>query len=109
MNLSLSDKVFLAAGLGLGIAIVYGVTRAVNALPGALSGAVDFAGTKLNPASPENVIYKDVVTPIVRTVSGSSDDTLGTWLHRVFNPSYDKWDPNAPAPAAGDWSEWNPN
>lgn len=44
------------------------------------------AKAKLNPASDANVIYKDVIGGVGRSLSGSEDWTLGGWVYDLTHP-----------------------
>jgi len=68
----------VGAGLVLVIAAAWAAKRAGAA-------AVNFAGTTLNPASPENFVYGGV-NGVGAAVSGNASWSLGTWLAELTRP-----------------------
>jgi len=83
------SALMIAAGAALGL---YLVTR--------LQAAGAVVGTKLNPASRENLIYDDVIGGLGRSVSGDSSWSLGGWLYDLTHPTETATAPTpTPAPA----------
>ena len=82
--MKLSDDVKLYGALGLlGLAVMFIVYREVK---NNLSAAADFASTKLNPASSENLIYDGLIGGVGRAVTGDEDFSLGGYIYDVTHP-----------------------
>lgn len=70
---------YLVAGVAVLIAAYY-AKRGIFA-------AAEIAATKLNPASDENFIYKDLVGGIVRNTTGDDSQTLGGLIYDATHPA----------------------
>lgn len=54
-----------------------------------VSGAIAAAAPKLTPASPENIVYKDLIGGVGRTIAQDETWTLGGWLAGVTGADQD--------------------
>lgn len=52
--------------------------------------------------STDNLVYKGAEA-VTESITGKPGGP-GIALHRFFNPDYENWDPNAPAPRTPTWS-----
>jgi hypothetical protein len=70
---------------------------------GAVPGAVSAVGQAVNPVNPDNV-FATGVNRVGGAVSGQGSDwSLGSWIYDLTHEDYD---PNAPAAARADESNW---
>lgn len=99
-------KVFIAIlAVIIAVTLVYYLRKGLSALwdklkqPGAL-----------NPFSTDNIIYQTVSKPF--QTEDDKGATFGTWLHKIFNPEYESYNPGGSVtypdrtPAT---SDYNPN
>lgn len=66
----------LWVGLGVGAVVLVGAVLAGRKV----AEAVQAAAPKLTPASPENVIYRDIIGGTGRALSQDENWTLGGWF-----------------------------
>lgn len=66
-------------GIALGVLIVGGVAWWF------FGDKLKAAANKINPASDENFIYKDVIGGIGGAVTGQKDFSFGSWIYDLFN------------------------
>jgi hypothetical protein len=94
--------------------VTVGVGLGLVALAALLVGgrkAAEIAGTKLNPASDQNIIYEDVINRLGRNVSGDESWSLGAWIWEKTHPAQVEREREALGQAGepDPWGEWNPN
>jgi hypothetical protein len=92
-----SDTAVKLAAVGGGLLLIaWVINRGASAASGVLdsagaafsngvSSAADFVGTRLNPASDQNLMYGGV-NAVGGAITGTSDFSLGSWLYDVINP-----------------------
>jgi hypothetical protein len=68
---------------------------ASTALDNAAAEGKKIITTKLNPASDQNIIYKNVVGSVGQIASGDPNWTFGSWLYDLTHPNAAAYDPNA--------------
>lgn len=76
----------VSAGVAVGLLALAAYRKALTVGGGigeAASQAVEFAGTKLNPVSDQNFVYKDIAGGAIRYLTGDENQTLGGWIYDI--------------------------
>jgi hypothetical protein len=87
----------ILAGTAAVIVIYFVLKHEAKAAADSAAKALAAAGNAVNPVSQGNLANKAVngLTNAVTGDEGGAGKTFGTWLHSVFNPAYDNYNPNA--------------
>lgn len=92
MKLPANVKLYLALGV-VGLAVAFVAYRAAKGIAGSVK---DFAATKLNPLSNENLIYDGVIGNTGRALTGDENFTLGGYTYELLHPGETFNNPDQP-------------